>query len=247
MKEREIFIGYDKKERIAFDVCKYSLKKRSSVSLDIKPLKINELIQKELYTRPHENREGIIYDVISEAPMSTEFANSRWLVPFLSNHKWSLFMDCDMLVMSDIDKVFQMTDDKYAVMCVKHKYAPEEKTKMDGQIQTSYSRKNWSSFVLFNNHHPANLSLTNRIINRIPGKYLHAFFWLDDNEIGELPEGWNWLEGHSSPDIIISNIHYTRGGPWFEECKDVGYADLWLRERDAMLGVNNSHKIVNPV
>ena len=25
-------------------------------------------------------------------------------------------------------------------------------------------------------------------------------------------------------------VHYTRGGPWFDDWKDVDYADLWLKE-----------------
>ena len=27
-------------------------------------------------------------------------------------------------------------------------------------------------------------------------------------------------------------IHYTSGGPWFEQCRDHPHADMWLEWRD---------------
>ena len=33
----------------------------------------------------------------------------------------------------------------------------------------------------------------------------------------------------------LSNLHFTNGGPYFDEYKDCGYADLWFEERDRML------------
>ncbi len=244
---REIFIGHDAREQAAYDVCEYSIRKRASCDVKITALKSADLIAQGLYSRPVEIRDGIMYDTISQAPQSTDFANTRWLTPFLAKNQWSLFMDSDMLIMDDIDNLFELCDDRYAVMCVKHSYEPEFTEKMDGQIQTQYPRKNWSSFVLFNKLHPANQRLTSRLINSMPGKHLHAFCWLDDNEIGALPEEWNWLEGHSKASSPISNIHFTRGGPWFPQCQDVGYADIWLRERDNMLGKIGKYNIVNPV
>ena len=60
----------------------------------------------------------------------------------------------------------------------------------------------------------------------------HRFHWLDDSEIGALPETWNWLEGWSAkpPSGQPKVIHYTRGGPWFEKWRQVDYADLWQAE-----------------
>jgi hypothetical protein len=31
-------------------------------------------------------------------------------------------------------------------------------------------------------------------------------------------------------------IHYTSGGPWFEECKDHPYAQIWFEWRDRYRG-----------
>jgi hypothetical protein len=54
--------------------------------------------------------------------------------------------------------------------------------------------------------------------------------------IGELELDWNFLEGeYPRPATTPRVIHYTNGGPWFEEWKDVDYADLWCAERDIYL------------
>ena len=108
---------------------------------------------------------------------------------------------------------------------------------MDGQKQSVYPRKNWSSFIVFNCGHPSNKHLTIDIVNSKPGSYLHQFKWLKDSEIGTLDEKWNWLEGWTSKNNKENPyaIHFTRGGPWFQEWQDVEFADNWLEERDLYL------------
>lgn len=152
------------------------------------------------------------------------------------NHQgWALFMDADMIFMSDIEKLFALCDDKYAVMCVKHSHIPTSTEKMDGREQTRYNRKNWSSFVLWNCGHPANQKLTKEVVNFMPGYNLHSFSWLSDNLIGALPYTYNYIAG-VSPKLPLERggmpdvIHYTDGGPWFDECKDVPYAGRWIEE-----------------
>ena len=106
---------------------------------------------------------------------------------------------------------------------------------MDHQVQTQYPRKNWSSMVLYNCGHPANAVLTPDVVNTESGAFLHRFQWLDDDLIGAVPETWNWLEGWcrkpagGHPNVV----HMTRGGPWFDEWRNVDYADLWLAEEAA--------------
>ena len=220
------FVGYDSKEDIAYRVCKTSLLKRSSIDINVFSLKINELKAKNHYSR-------------SIDPLaSTEFTYSRFLVPSLMNFKgWGVFCDCDFLFLEDVKKLFENLSEDKAVYCVKHDYSPKEKHKMDGQKQTIYPRKNWSSFIIFNCGHPSNKILSNNIVNSETGSYLHQFKWLKDNEIGSLDERWNWLEGwtsnHNSQKPFA--VHYTRGGPWFEEWKDVEFATEWIKERDFYL------------
>ena len=220
------FIGYDAKEDIAYRVCKFSLQKRTSANVKVTSLKLDELISKKLYTR-------------SIDPLaSTQFTYSRFLVPKLMNYNgWAVFCDCDFIFLNDVNKLTKELDDSKAVFCVKHDYTPKEKHKMDGQKQTIYPRKNWSSFIVFNCSHSSTKKLTLETVNNESGAYLHQFKWCEDNEIGSLDERWNWLEGwtsnHNSNQPFA--VHYTRGGPWFSEWQDVEFAEEWKNERDEYL------------
>ena len=128
-------------------------------------------------------------------------------------------------------------DTSKAVYCVKHDYTPKEKHKMDGQKQTIYPRKNWSSFIVFNCSHPSTKKLSVQTVNKESGAFLHQFQWCNDDEIGSLDERWNWLEGWTSShnNQTPFAVHYTRGGPWFTEWQDVEYAENWISERDEYL------------
>ena len=211
-----IFIGYDEKEADAFSVCEHSLEKHASVPLEIVPLKQSELKAAKLYKR-------------QDKDVSTEFAFTRFLVPILCNYKgWALFCDCDMLFTRDVKELFDMADDRYAVMVVQHDYTPVNSVKMDGKKQTAHPRKNWSSLVLWNCGHPYNQNVNVSLVNGKSPAFLHQFKWLGKRDIGSLPLEWNWLEGeYDKPEFPPANIHYTQGGPWFEQWQNVDYADMW--------------------
>ena len=203
----KVFVGYDIREDIAFQVCEYSIHKHQPVAQVI-ALKQAELRESGVYTRA--------VDPLS----STEFTFTRFLVPYLADYKgWALFVDCDFVFTADVAELFAKADDRYAVMVVKHDYTPKEGLKMDGCKQLPYPRKNWSSAILWNCAHPANKQMTPDTMNTQTGQYLHRFQWLDDTEIGELDPEWNWLAGwyHEPRDGAPKAIHYTEGGPWFAE------------------------------
>lgn len=162
--------------------------------------------------------------------MATEFAISRFCVPFLQHNGWALFVDCDIVCLADIRELFALADDRYAVMVVKHKQESGPETKMDGQAQTYYSRKNWSSVMLFNCGHPSHERLSQEDLNTWPGRDLHAFNWLEDEVIGELPAEWNWLV-NVEPDMERPKIaHFTLGGPWIKDWKETHWDGIWLDE-----------------
>lgn len=164
---------------------------------------------------------------------STEFTFTRFLIPELMNYEgWALFIDCDTILTTDIKELFDQTNDEYAIMCVKHDYTPELKMKMDGMMQTSYPRKNWSSVMLINCSHPSNKKLTSKLVNdqKTSGKYLHRFGWLDDNEIGSLDHTWNYLVEVYDDIEIPKLVHYTNGGPWFEKYRFCKLSGLWKNE-----------------
>jgi len=216
----KVFVGYDPREDIAYQVCKHSILTRQP-NANVRPLVQKELRDAGWYTRPKDKL------------ASTEFTFTRFLVPELANFKgWAVFMDCDMILTTDISELFNQADDKYAVMCVQHDYTPKEGIKMDGQKQTVYPRKNWSSVVLFNCAHPSNARLTQDMVNdpELNGAYFHRFSWLKDEEIGELDHTWNYLVGVYDDIETPKLIHYTEGGPWFENYRNCEFSLRWKEE-----------------
>lgn len=228
----EVYIGWDSREKIAYDVCKKSIEHGTHNKISITPLVHKELRKQGWFTRPWliNANNGNFTDLVDGRPFSTEFSHTRFLVPALMHYKgWALFMDCDMVFDCDIKELFAMCDDKYAVMCVKHNHKPEKSTKMDGCQQSQYYRKNWSSFMLINCGHELNKVLTPEYVTSRTGAELHSFSHLPDMYIGDLPKDYNWIQGVSPANIKPKVIHYTEGGPWFESHRDVDHADIWWK------------------
>ncbi len=215
-----VFVGYDTREDIAYQVCEFSIK-RFNANVAVTPLVQHELRQKKIYWRE--------IDKLA----STEFTFTRFLVPHLMNFNgWALFIDCDIVFLEDVSNLFSLADDRYAVMCVKHEFNPKPGLKMDGQVQTVYPRKNWSSVVLWNCAHPSNEKVTVDSVNNpnFDGAYFHRFSWLKDEEIGELPCDWNWLVGwYKKDDGVPRAIHYTEGGPWFKNYRNCEFNQDWKK------------------
>ena len=207
-----IFIGWDSREAECADVLTYSLKKHTTIPLDIRYLKLSELD----LDRP------------SDPLQSTEFTYSRFLVPYLCQYEGkAIFMDCDMLCLGDIKELDGLDMSQYALRVVKHNHQPMEKLKMDGKIQTVYPRKNWSSLMILNCQE---LKLwTKEVVENMSGAYLHRFKDIPDEKIGDIPKTWNTLDWM---DETTKLIHYTKGGPWFEQWRDHPYGAIWLKYRD---------------
>lgn len=229
--QRSIYVGYDYREPMSFAVTCTSARKRMKENIPLHGLVMERLQKQGLYYRPTSIIEdtGQLYDDISEAPMSTQFAISRFLTPILAKTGWAMFLDSDMLFRVDPAKVFALADPSKAIMCVKHVHIPgeHEKTKMSGALQTTYSRKNWSSMMLFNCNHPSNKKLTVELVNTVPGRDLHRFCWLDDDEIGELPVTCNYLVGVTKykGDAEPMVVHWTLGSPEIIRDQVIEYSD----------------------
>jgi len=248
MTQFSIFIGFDPRgnEQAAFHVARYSMTRHLSRHVPIQGLVLQFLRQRGLYIRPTSKRDNpvpggrpILWDDISGAAMSTEFAISRFLVPYLCGYQgYALFTDGDVLARDDIMKMLtpRLRDHRHALWCVKHDYRPAAERKMDGQIQTKYARKNWSSVMLFNCAHPAHKALDLKLVNTLPGRDLHRLCWLMDDEVGELEPEWNYLAGVSDKSLTPKLIHYTEGTPSMAGYEDCEYADLWKRELKLCLG-----------
>jgi hypothetical protein len=218
-----VYIGYDPREAVAFSVLAHSIQVRTTSPVSISTLMLSQL--KGILTRERHPLQ------------STDFSFSRFLVPYLSGYAgWSVFMDCDMLMLGDIADLCRLCDDRYAVMVVKHDHVPKETTKFLGEPQSKYEKKNWSSVMLFNNSKCR--ALTPDYVNKASGLELHQFKWLAaDDLIGALPDRWNHLVGYSPPRQDAALVHYTLGGPYFSEFEKCEYSKEWFAERDSMLRV----------
>jgi len=216
-----VFVGFDPREAVSYSVLAYSIQSRASQPVSITPLMLSQL--------------GGVLTRERHPLQSTDFSFSRFLVPHLSGYAgWSLFMDCDMLMLQDIASLWKLLDDRYAVMVVKHHHVPRETVKFLGEPQSKYEKKNWSSVMLFNNSRCR--ALTPDYVNTASGLELHQFKWLHgDDLIGALPDRWNHLVGYNPPRRDAAVVHYTLGGPYFDDYRNCEYSKEWFAERDAML------------
>lgn len=218
-----ITIGYDRNNRIPAYVLAESIMQHSSIPVN--------------FTFLHRDMLGNLSRPVQKHD-STEFSNNRFLTPYLNNYEgWSLFLDNDMLVQSDIKELFEYADERYAVMCVKHNQVCKSNTKFLGKKQYHYKFKNWTSVMLFNNK-KCNV-LTPEYVKTTNGLDLHQFKWLDHSLIGELPLEWNYLVDNLNQTTNTPKlIHYTEGGPYFKETKNCEYADKWLSVYDTINDVD---------
>ncbi len=214
-----VFIGYDPRERVAVNVLADSFQARSSLPLLIAQVRLDQLAG--VYQRERDPRQ------------STDFSFSRFLVPWLAGYQgWALFIDADMLCLADLSELWALRDERYAVQVVKHQHVCEQGLKFQGMPQTPYGRKNWSSVMLFNCARCT--ALTPELVNSASGLALHQFHWLADEQIGALPPEWNVLVGVQPLPAAPKILHYTLGGPWFDDCLTMPASDRWLAARAAM-------------
>ena len=211
-----VFVGYDPREAIAFHVCVNSIIRNSSKPVQIMPLALNLF---DDYKEEHTDG-------------SNHFIYSRFLVPHLMRYTGhAIYIDGDMILRDDINKLWELRDATKDVQVVKHDYQTKMTEKYLGSKNENYPRKNWSSVILWNCQNHPNKKLTPEYIQKSSGAHLHRFEWIDDERIGELPAEWNWLpdEYGANPDAKL--LHYTLGTPSFHEFATTPMGDEWHRER----------------
>jgi hypothetical protein len=221
VKPFKIFIGYDPREKIAFHVLSQSIIENSSIPVSISPINLKNL--KKFYKRKKRIKD------------STEFSISRFLTPYLSNYKdYSLFVDCDFIIKEDVAKLLKIvkSNPKKVLWCVKHNYIPKSKLKFLNEKQLNYSKKNWSSFVVYNNKKCK--ILTPKFIEKANGLYLHQFKWTKDELIGSLPKEWNILVGEQKIPKNFKSLHFTVGGPYFKKYRKSSGSNFWFKYKKIM-------------
>lgn len=218
-----VYIGVDDRFEMAYRVAARSAEKFGCI---VTPLRESVLRASGMLTRPVDTR-GETFDLVSGAPQSTAFATARFWTPLLAHSGWALFIDSDVVFVRDPNELRNVFDDRYAVMCVQHSPMTLSGKKMNGATQTSYARKLWSSVCAYNCDHDANRRLNLQMLNSMPGRDLHKFFWLADSEIGALEPSWNWLVNLQPQPPNLGAAHFTNGTPnlvGYENCEG---AELW--------------------
>lgn len=226
-----VLIGWDEREAEAALVAAKTLREVTHGEIEPEFLKVDKLRAQGLLWRLSDHRGGQDYDLVSNAPSSTRFAISRFLAPLLVQQGHVLCVDCDVVFLRDPREM--IFGDK-AVYVVKHNHDPLhplQPWKMVNQVQLPYFRKNWSSVCLWNVDHPANHRLSLRDVNERPGRDLHRFYWLHDDEIGTLDPEWNWLVDVEPRPEKLGIAHMTLGGPWLEGWKEGSFDEEWKAAR----------------
>lgn len=218
MKPVQLFCGFDERESAGFHCFASSVIRRSTRPVSIHPM--------HSYGLP---------------TGSNSFTLSRFVVPALMDFKGhAIFCDAsDMLCLSDIAKLDELFDDRYAVQCVQHpEYLSQHESKYIGTdmecAQSNYSRKNWASVMVMNCAHVAWKGVNPDVICELPSLHFLQFQNLLDTEIGRLPPEWNVLvdEGQDSSNAKI--LHWSNGIPSFKQYRNARHSLDWFQEFEIM-------------
>jgi len=220
-----IYVGFDPREAAAYHTFCQSVIDRASQPCAFIPL-----------------HKPMLEDFDGQRDGTNAFIYSRFLVPYIENYRgWALFCDGDMVVTDDIAKLWALRERfafNKAVAVVKHVYKTKHDRKYIGTPMeadnTDYPRKNWSSVMLWNCAHSANMRLTPEVVRESPGSFLHRFQWLSDDQIGELPAEWNALVGEQDTTSSASLLHYTLGVPGMQHYANCDGARHWHKSFERM-------------
>lgn len=211
MKPLRVFIGYDSRQPVAFNIAQASIWRHCSRPVSITPLVLSTL--------PIE-RKGL-----------TEFSMSRYLVPWLCNFEGhALFIDGDTLCMGDIAEL--PWDTEHAVSLVKH----DSVIKNGKAVDVRFERPSvmlfdcekctalTPDFVQTGDPHKFNWT-TN--IGWLPREWNHLVGY--DPPAGSIYGG---ADGRWETAGAAKLAHFTMGLPIFPETKDDEYAAEYHREME---------------
>lgn len=189
-----IYIGFDPRQPLAYNVMAHSVASRLTRPAAIVRLQLDQLPI---------TRMGL-----------TEFTYSRFLAPFLCDYDgYSLFLDADMIALTDVGEILKDVDPTAAVSVVMHEAIFER-----------------PSLMVFNNKRctmltPAFLDDPSTNPFNLPG-------WA--SKVGALPKDWNHVVGYNPQNNAAKVVHYTAGIPCWPETDNCEWAEAWHLERMAM-------------
>ena len=210
-----IFIGHDSRYKDATKVCEKSIRNYWP-DADIAWLNKDKLKESGIYGRE---------DVEGE---STEFSFTRFYVPLLCNYRGiAMFCDNDFLWKGDPRLIRRYVNQMQPMAVVKHDDYEAETNKMDGIKNKSYPKKNWSSLMLFRCDQ-FEKKLSKEYLDKATPAQLHEFHFIHEDNIGSIPKDFNCLVGHYDCKNAKA-LHYTNGGPWFNEYEDGELSEEWWK------------------
>lgn len=209
----KIFIGHDSRYESATKVCEKSILNYNPKA-DITFLDKSKMISSGIYGRK---------DIPGE---STEFSFTRFYVPLLAGYEGkALFCDNDFLWKCDISEIEKYVGNEYPLAVVKHDDYTVIGNKMNGIQNKSYPRKNWSSLMIFDCAYFKDI-LTKDYLDKASASELHELRFIHSDKINDIPKEYNCLVGHYAPEGAKA-LHYTNGGPWFEDYRDAELSWEW--------------------
>lgn len=175
------------RQPLAYNVLQWSIHRHAKRPVVVQPLLIDQLPIK---------RRGL-----------TDFTFTRFLVPWLCNFEGkALFMDADMVVLEDINDLFDVTDDSAV------------------SVMQDQPKFEWASMMMFNNERCR--CLTPEMVGDLQFDAL-SMRWA--STVGEIPKRWNQIVGYGDAPPGAACYHYTQGIPAFYETHDSQHSNHWHR------------------
>lgn len=213
-----LFCGYERREAIGFHVFVSSVLERAS-----QPVSIHALSDRGLPVG------------------SNAFTVSRFLVPWLCGyHGHAIFVDAsDMVCLGDVAELDSHFEPDLALQVVRRPdYRTRHPIKYIGTSMqcpnVNYPRKNWASVMLINCAHASWRTINPQFLETANARDLLRFAWLNDLQIGSLPDRWNRIvdEGDSVEGADL--LHWTAGIPAFPAYRDAPGASQWREAHERM-------------
>ena len=204
----DIFMGWNPRASEAADVLALSILDQASIPVRIHYLKHAVLAREHGYRR------------VPDPFAASELACARFLVPYLTGYRGkALYMDNDMLCLSDVAELDALDMAPYALRVVKNDPRHGDRTSlmlMDCAKLTLWSKP---------------------FVEQATESALRQFQGIPRALIGDIPSEWHHLD---RMDGTTKLVHWTNGGPWFEDSRDCPHADVWLRARDRWASIRHA-------
>lgn len=148
-----VFIGYDRRQPLAYTVCRSSVERRARGRVQVEPLNIEHLPI---------TRRGL-----------TDFTFARYLVPWLCDYRGrALYMDGDMIARSDVWELLDIADPRMAVSVVQGPLRFEWASLMVYQCDSATCSDLTPGYVNDETTQPSNFSWTDRL-GSLPREWNH--------------------------------------------------------------------------